>query len=48
VKGVISADDGEGSLTIIFDDAVASIEAIKEALKKSGYPSEGEAEYLTP
>jgi hypothetical protein len=34
-------------LTVIFDDAITTPETIREALKKSDYPAEGEPEWLS-
>jgi len=47
-EGVIDADDNpsESLLTVIFDDVKTSIEAIREVMKKEGFPVEGAPEYL--
>jgi len=46
VPGITFADDDpmNAPLTIIFDDT--NMEKIREAMKKSGFPLEGEPEYL--
>lgn len=46
VSGVISADDDttNRTLTIVFDDAKTSVEKIRAALAKEGFPVSGEPE----
>ena len=48
VKGVLSAEENfnNNTLTIVFDDAVVSVEEIKEALKAEGFPVSGPPEYV--
>jgi len=48
VPGITFADDDpmNASLTIIFDNTKTDMEKIREAMKKAGFPIEGEPEYL--
>jgi len=48
VEGVIGTDDDivEQTLTVVFEDKKADMVSIKNALKKAGYPIEGEPQYI--
>jgi copper chaperone CopZ len=48
VDGVTDAIDdmSNNTLTVIFDDGKADIDAIRKALREAGYPAEGEPRYL--
>ena len=48
VKGVISVEENfsDSTLTVFFDDAAATVDAIKGALEEAGYPVLGPPEYL--
>ena len=48
VKGVISVEDNfsDSTLIIIFDDAITTVDGIKEALNEAEYPVSGPPEYL--
>ncbi len=50
IPGITFADDDmmNATLTIVFDDAKTSIEKIRAAMNKAGFPMEGEPEYLKP
>ncbi|NJD57340.1 MAG: heavy-metal-associated domain-containing protein [Nitrospirae bacterium] len=48
LAGVTFVDDDmmNASLTIVFDDTKTDMEKIREAMKKAGFPVEGEPEIL--
>ena len=48
VKGVISVEENfsDSTLTVMFDDTVATLDGIKGALEEAGYPVSGLPEYL--
>jgi len=50
LSGITFADDDmmNATLTIVFDDTKTDIEQIRVAMKKAGFPIEGDPEYLKP
>ena len=50
VSGITFVDDDmmNATLTTVFDDAKTGIEQIEGAMKKAGFPIEGDPEYLKP
>ena len=48
VKGVISVEENfsDSTLTVMFDDTIATLDGIKGALEEAGYPVSGLPEYL--
>ena len=50
LSGITFADDDmmNATLTIVFDDTKTDIERISVAMKKAGFPIEGDPEYLKP
>jgi copper chaperone CopZ len=50
ISGITFVDDDmmQASLIMVFDDAKTGIEKIRGAMKKAGFPIEGEPEYLKP
>jgi copper chaperone CopZ len=48
ISGITFVDDDmiQATLIMVFDDAKTGVEQIRDAMKKAGFPIEGEPEYL--